>query len=188
MAEPTKQPTQDSGIVPPAHGEAREQLMLKSADAFRHVSELILSEIGSGRAHLGFAYGVNGAFAVELYLKCLLTVEGSPVPASHNLKFLFDQLSRESKVKIRSVHNERASQDSVFASLERSGIKTDLDSLLEQGQDVFEQFRYIYEGIPRGKSQIGFALNIFAGCVRDRILDLRLTWLGSGGPTANFPV
>jgi len=152
--------------------------MFKSADAFRHVSELTLAQMGLGQAHLGFAYGVNGAFAVELYLKCLLTVEGGQIPSTHNLKALFQQLSRQSRAKLKKLHKERASNDAVFAALRQRGIKTDLDSLLEQGQDVFEQFRYIYEGIPRDRQQVGFALNIFAGCVRDRILDLRLEWIG----------
>jgi hypothetical protein len=124
--------------------------------------------------HLALVYGVNGAFAVELYLKCLLAVEGSQIPDTHNLKTLFNQLSRQSKDKIRKRHNRLAKEHPVLSGFrQRLGIKTDLDSLLEDGQDVFIQFRYMFEGIPDRIKPVGFALEMFGRIVRNRILDLR---------------
>jgi len=37
-------------------------------------------------------YGVNGALAVELYLKLLLEIEGKQVPETHDLHELYFQL------------------------------------------------------------------------------------------------
>jgi hypothetical protein len=59
----------------------------------------------------------------------------------------------------------------------RLGIKTDLHSLLEDGQDVFKQFRYMFEGVPDPTKPLGFALEPFGELVRNRILDLRPKWL-----------
>ena len=56
-------------------------------------------------------------------------------------------------------------------------IKTDLESLLEDGKDVFTQFRYLFEGV-RGRTKgLGFLLELFGQVVRNRILDLRPEWL-----------
>ena len=57
------------------------------------------------------------------------------------------------------------------------GIKTDLESLLEDGKDVFTQFRYFFEGIPDRIKPIGFGLDLFGQVVRNRILDLCPDWL-----------
>jgi len=151
--------------------------MLESADTFAEASGVILKAARPRKPRLGLAYGVNGAFSVELYLKCLLTVEGGQVPITHNLKFLFQQLSRESRGKLRKIHNRLVLDDPTMSELRRCGRKTDLDSLLEEAQDVFEQFRYIYDGFPDVTREYGFALNIFAGCLRNRILDLRPKWV-----------
>ena len=84
--------------------------MLRSADAFYQTGQLALkcAVREDEKFHLALVYGVNGAFAIELYLKCLLAVEGSQIPATHNLKDLFAQLSRESRDKIRRRHDELA--------------------------------------------------------------------------------
>src|SRR5207237_2145403 len=84
---------------PPLEGTRREKFMLKSADAFHQTAHLALQCAApeEEKFHLGLSYGVNGAFAVELYLKCLLAVEGSQIPARHNLRDLFERVSLESR-------------------------------------------------------------------------------------------
>src|SRR5262249_39207005 len=96
----------------------------------------------------------------------------------HNLKFLFSQLSRESRGKIKKRHNELAPQHEGLCQFrDKHGIQIDLDSLLEDGQDVFVSFRYLFEGIANRVKPVGFALELFASLVRNRILDLRSQWL-----------
>jgi len=162
--------------------------MLRSADAFYQTGQLALkcAVREDEKFHLALVYGVNGAFAIELYLKCLLAVEGSQLPATHNLKDLFAQLNRESRDKIRRRHDELAKSNSVLSDFRKRGIKTDLNSLLEDGQDIFRQFRYLFEGIPNRIQPVGFALDLFGQIIRNRMLDLRRGWL-SDESTVSLP-
>jgi hypothetical protein len=155
--------------------------MLKSADVFAEIaSDIRRKMLSENKMHLGFAYGTNGALASELYLKCLLLVECGQVRKVHNLKKLFSQLSNESRHVLTERHEVLSASDIIFITVRKAGFRTDLPFLLDAGQDVFEQFRYPYEGLPEG---IIFGLNLFGGCVRDRILDLRPDWI-SGESTS----
>jgi|SRR5262245_5853139 len=171
----------DIGNFPPLEGAKREKFILKSADAFQEASILALKRATEDKDQTFFlasVYVVNAAFAVELYLKCLLAVESGQIPETHNLKELFNQVSRESRDKIRKRHKELASNHAVLSGArERVGIKTDLDSLLEDSQDLFTHFRYLFEGVRNRTKPIGFALDLFGQIVRNRILDLRSEWL-----------
>lgn len=167
---------------PPLTGEKLEKYIFKSADAFIEISQQALKAAASSpdeEWYLAIVYCVNGALATELYLKCLLTVEGGQIPKTHNLKFLFSQLSCESRGKIKKRHNELAPQQQGLCNFrDKQGIQIDLDSLLEDGQDVFVTFRYLFEGIADRVKPVGFALELFASLVRNRIIDLRSHWLG----------
>jgi len=128
--------------------------------------------------NLGLVYGINGALAVEFYLKCLLEIECNQTPETHDLQFLFRQLSRCSRAKLRKRHDKLAPDDRMLSNMrEKYGIKTDLESLLEDGKDVFTDYRYLFEGI-RGRTKgLGFLLELFGQLVRNRIFDLRPEWL-----------
>ena len=173
---------------PPLQGVRRGKFILKQADAFQRASVLALDcalkEAKEQKLHLSLVYGVNAAFAVELYLKCLLLIEGGQVPETHNLKQLFNQVSRESRGKITKRHNTLAADHPVLSEFrQKLGIKTDLNSILEDGQDIFTQFRYFFEGIPNRMEPIGFGLDLFAQIVRNRILDLRPEWVSTEFPS-----
>lgn len=157
--------------------------MLSSADAFRQASYMALkgveiAESPGEKFHLGIAFGVNGAFAVELYLKCLLQIECGQIPETHNLKELYYQLSRESRAKLKRSHDKDMQDNPMLAGFRQSlRIRTDLHSLLEDGQDIFIQFRYLFDGVPDRTNPLGFALEPFGQLVRNRILDLRRKWI-----------
>ena len=71
---------------------------------------------------------VNGMFACELYLKCLIgnkEIEGD----RHNLKLLFDNLDDKHKEKIKAVPI----------------TEYNFEELLEELSDGFKTWRYIYE-------------------------------------------
>ena len=59
----------------------------------------------------------------------------------------------------------------------------ELESLLEDGKDVFKQFRYLFEGIRDRTKGLSFFLELFGQVVRNRILDHRPEWL-SEEPTS----
>jgi hypothetical protein len=171
---------------PPFKGTEREKFILRSADAFHQTAQLALRCPASEqeRFHLGLAYGVNGAFAVELYLKCLLAVENRRIPKIHNLVSLFERVSPDSREKLKRRHDELETNNTVLSEFRKKGIKTDLDSLLRHAQDVFEQFRYMFEAVPDRMEPLGFALDLFGQIVRNRILDLRPEWVSTEFPSA----
>lgn len=71
------------------------------------------------------------SFATEIALKALLKFRFNYFPKTHNLKRLFDELSREDKSQLSEMFNS----------------KTDLDisTLLESHKNTFMEFRY-FEG------------------------------------------
>jgi hypothetical protein len=110
-----------------------------------------------------------GAFTLELYLKCLLKLQCGTFPATHDLEKLFRNLPPATRDSLRKAHDSRAENDPAFTQFRRQfGLKTDLDSLLETGRNVFEILRYLHEGNPTGT----WALNIFTWCVQQAILSL----------------
>ena len=103
---------------------------------------------------------VVAAFSVELYLKCLLSIECGQYPETHDLQKLFDQLKRETREALRKTHDARPS---------RPGK---LDDLLAKGGDTFNKVRYLFEH----RHQIEFGLNWFGEVVRQRIINLHPDW------------
>ena len=176
----TKNGSEDK--FPPLEGELRELYLFRSADAFHEASLLALDRATKTKNegqkfNLAVVYGVNGAFAVELYLKCLLAIELNQVPEIHDLQKLYFQLCRNSRTKLRRRHDDLAKDNEVLSVMQQKhGIKTDLESLLEDGKDVFKHYRYLFQGI-RGRTKgLGFLLELFGQVVRNRILDLRPEW------------
>jgi hypothetical protein len=104
-------------------------------------------------------YAVLAGFSVELYLKCLLSIECGQYPESHNLKELFGQLKRETRQALRRKHDTNA---------DRPG---DLEEMLEKGQDPFNKARYIFE-----RHQTQFGLNWLGELVRREIISLHPDW------------
>ena len=131
---------------PPLEGRRREIYIFRSADAFYEASLLAANrtrttEDKAQKFNLGLVYGTSGAFAVELYLKCLLSIECNQVPETHDLQRLYLQLSPKSRAKLRKRHDKLAKDNATLSDFrKRFGIKTDLESLLEDGKDVFSSF------------------------------------------------
>jgi HEPN domain-containing protein len=93
---------------------------------------------------------VLGALTVEMFLKCLVSIESGDVPRIHNLRELFGKLSLPTRSRIQQGWDEiaahRAEQWNQLE--ERLGIAMarDLPSALAAGADPFRQIRYSYEG------------------------------------------
>jgi HEPN domain-containing protein len=134
----TKKGSEDK--FPPLEGELRELYLFRSADAFHEASLLALDRATKTKNegqkfNLAVVYGVNGAFAVELYLKCLLAIELNQVPEIHDLQKLYFQLCRNSRAKLRRRHDDLAKDNEVLSMMQQKhGIKTDLESLLEDAK------------------------------------------------------
>jgi hypothetical protein len=125
------------------------------------------------------AIPVCAAFALELYFKCLLAIDGIPIPPEHDLKKLFNKLSPEHKERIK--HLSEPYMDDVRVWLKEEHQKlgkpvptVDFNFVLRASKNAFEVARYLYEtGLPGGKGWI--ADSIIEGA-RGRILELHPDW------------
>jgi hypothetical protein len=161
--------------MPTPPGASEPKLIFKTADVFSEAAVTLLHKAwNEEKPYLSFAFGVNAALATELYLKCLLLIECGQIPKIHNLKSLFGQLPRKTRQVIRKQHDKAVHEDRALVPFAKQGIKFDLDTLLQRGQDVFELFRYPYE--PRAKDTF-FGLSGLANCVRQHILSLHPEWI-----------
>lgn len=107
------------------------------------------------------ACATNLAFALELFLKALLTQLGLSVPESHNLRALYDGIPQPVRVLIEDVYNtkwpEQVRQLRGRASFTlakgppeepRWGaykVSPSLPNLLARSTDLFQSWRYVFE-------------------------------------------
>jgi hypothetical protein len=92
---------------------------------------------------------VLSAFALELYLKCILAIEGNE-EKGHNHSKLFSQISQKAQDDIKSAYKiQRQSQNAINDEQDlREYIpeqEFDFDSVLRDCGDAFTSFRYVYE-------------------------------------------
>ena len=73
---------------------------------------------------------VNAAFACELYLKSMLDR-----PRGHKLKYLFEQLDRETKLQMRNEFDASFTKHPVY----------DFNVFLNDVSDAFVKWRYVFE-------------------------------------------
>lgn len=102
---------------------------------------------------------VMAAFGLELYLKSIQQFEKGKFKKTHIIKDIFDELTDESKAKIRISFKEdllRNPPVNIKEIEKQSGvnIKDDFDSVLNDISSLFVDFRYIFEQKNEAKSLI----------------------------------
>ncbi len=148
------------------------QAALKCGEAFQTVARRIIPGIRSIQAHssrdfseeLGnvVACAANLGFAIELYLKALLTQLELPVPQTHNLRVLFDAILQQVRELIESTYDaampdqvrELGGHVSVTIAKgplqeprwrDNAGVPVSLPQVLERSKDLFPSWRYVFE-------------------------------------------
>lgn len=149
------------------------QAALACGEAFQSAAERLIPRIRAVREdssaimseELGdlVACAANLAFALELYLKALLAQLDLPVPATHNLRALFDGLPQPIRLLIERIYLEALPNDIralggrttfVLASgplgmprpqFEDSERSPALPDLLARSKDLFQSWRYVCE-------------------------------------------
>lgn len=152
---------------------------LVCAEAFQKLAEELLPRIGTvkqGSSHVMpnemgdvVVCATNLAFALELYLKGLLTQLDLAVPPVHNLRVLYDAVPQPDRTLIEGVY-DAALPDEVrrlrghvsFTCAKGSPeeprwddykVSLALPDLLERSKDLFQSWRYIFEfSLPEGSS------------------------------------
>jgi hypothetical protein len=145
------------------------------AEQYKHASNWLALSRRNGFEHeVRIPAVVCSAFALELFLKCLLVIEGRK-STGHDLRELFDSLSDDAKTRIRDRFAPRLpeAQQMIRESAAAAGVDAphvDFDSILDLSKAAFVQTRYIYEGIAPGT---GWAASGILDATRQVILDLK---------------
>lgn len=155
------------------------QDVLRSADAFSGAC-IALDKAGKeGRALvMTMVMATLEALMVELYLKCLIMVEGGQYRRGHDLYALFKFLNPQTRDELKEAHDKYLTRWPAFVAQVRArGHSTDLESLLIRGRHSFMDFRYAHEA--GGKKGIYFGLHGLSVCARERIMKLKPEWEAS---------
>jgi hypothetical protein len=121
------------------------------AHNFFQAQELIYETQNGLMTFPGFAIpaATLGAFSCELFLKALVCIETRKVPQGHNLRKLFDMLSKSTRNRLGELWDEyavsRAPQWNVMERDRGRKVARDLPSALFAGSRAFEFLRYRYE-------------------------------------------
>lgn len=104
------------------------------------------------------------AFALELYLKCLISMEtGQAPPNKHEFDYLFKRLHADTQKAIRE-YFDRNSVDVVafvkseFAKAGKPAPTVDFDYVLGVSTRAFPIARYLYEGLPAEQGWLAEAI------------------------------
>jgi HEPN domain-containing protein len=89
-------------------GKPDPKLAFITAEAFLEVCKLLTAAKRDNRRILIQAMATNAAFVLEMYLKCLLLLEGERVPRTHDLYNLFHALSQSTQIELTDAHKQRA--------------------------------------------------------------------------------
>ena len=132
------------------------------ADQFRHASKVLnltlagVMTLAGEKApfDLQVPMVTSSAFALELYLKCLIAMEtGKKPPEIHELDKLFERLHPDTRAGIRR-HFDATGASTIAVikgAFEQHGMAAptiDFDYVLKASRRAFPLARYIYEGMP----------------------------------------
>lgn len=88
---------------------------------------------------------VNFAFACELYLKAILLRQGAGIPETHELDFLYNQLSQQKRARVRKVCGKK---------------KEEFEQLITEYSKLFVQYRYSFDYEDKPNPKFKFLLNL----------------------------
>ena len=157
--------------------------IFQSGEAFLNVCRTLDAEIHKrGNPHiLPLAMAVNSALALELFLKCLRTIESGSFSKGHEFDQQYYDLQKTTRDEIRRRHDKIEANAPFFADLRKRGFKTDLDSLLKMGRKTFVNFRYAFEPAAVAQKTM-WALDDFMRIIRNMILEKHPEWTPTGYP------
>lgn len=101
------------------------------------------------------------AFALELYLKCLISMEtGNAPPNRHELDELFKLLHPDTQKSIRDYFDQNGGDTiafvkAQFVKAQKSQPTINFDYILRTSRRAFPIVRYIYEGLPAEQGWLG---------------------------------
>ena len=158
--------------------------ILKETDAFMYVYNNSLKQASSFMfkedqlaLSITSAAFVNHSYALELYIKCILCIEGTRLDFGHDLPKLYSKISEETKLIIEENYITNVKYYAAYFERHGENKKVDFQSILGQIPRAFVELRYIYED-PHKKGNNNYELESIAPSVRNAILKLEPTISG----------
>ena len=152
----------------------RARAVFKQACAFVSVRERITEQKELVGRDLMLIYPTLAleAFAIELFLKCLLLLQGEEPPRTHNLAKLFRDLHPNTK---RSIVDQwdNGPRKKIVELGKKLGFPTDLPNSLVRCGDAFEELRYAFED----PEKIVFYLGDLPRLLLDQIAAAKPDWV-----------
>jgi HEPN domain-containing protein len=153
--------------------------IFRTAEIFYAVERQMLDEIYHQRLVAHIPMAVNGAFAMELYLKALCTLDLGSTPKGHKLADLFRLLKSTTQQQIEDRFNAwKTAEEMEIDQGEVVSIPVDLRDFLERSTDAFTVFRYAFEP-GSAKKGTGYFLGDVTPAVRRVIVDRHPNWKAS---------
>jgi hypothetical protein len=127
-----------------------------------------------------YAAGVNLAFSLEVYLKCLGMLDGKSIVGIHDLEDLYMQLEPATKEKAEQIYDEVRKNDSRCLrdaeAVRRAGEDPEdyfsLAAALKKSANAFKRLRYVYE-----ETEVSdFTLNPLIIAIHRIILERKPEW------------
>jgi len=151
-----------------------------AAEQFYRCANLILKQLNAatttvipGNGHTAYRMApvvAISAFAFELFLKCLLSIDGVAPPKTHNLRDIFAKLPKRTQSEIEARYDEQRA-GSQFAR----GPDFAMRDVLEGSADAFESHRYIFElHDPTTVSQ--YTVHVLCNTVRAMLVEAHPDW------------
>lgn len=121
------------------------------------------------------------AFALELHLKCFLTLRNKPFGRIHECEDLFNLLDSDDKDLVRLRLEERILIDPLLRDARaEDGLRLDLESVLKRANRMFVRARYWHEGFTKqsieNDEMCTAGICALTDAITQIILDVRPDW------------
>jgi hypothetical protein len=114
---------------------------------------------------------VLSAFAAELFLKCLLLLEGTNPPPTHRLDVLFKLFSHKRQRRIQELW-EADGRPRLTGFCKSLNLPSDLSNALAKCGSAFEKLRYYYED----PNKVVYYIGDFAWIMMRVIIEIKPEW------------
>jgi transcriptional regulator with XRE-family HTH domain len=151
--------------------------VFRTAWGFSQTARILIERYRKQDGHHFIApLAVNSALAVELYLKCLLLLEGKSYAPVHDLKSLFDSVDTDDKERIKQFFTEDIARKEYIKRIQASNpeMRYEVEPILEAANKAFEEWRYIFE--EKDYTRYYYGLEEVREAVERIILEIKPEW------------
>jgi len=168
------------------HGKPTPRGLFQQAESFFRSANLLFHNATQIPLHFNpeflFPSVVCQAFSLELYLKCMIVIEGSPYPATHDLEKLYELITAENRSEIEKIclphlPLQQKMSDAFHKQANKPGpapIVT-FQGMLHASHRAFEAFRYVHEKTTLSDGQ-GWSGGPIVQSVRERLMVVHPEW------------